>query len=101
MATVFSIMRNVGVPIGITIPGQPNIGGALWLTVADQKSRLYRDQDTDSPSNVWANLANLALSEGSGRRKLQLDGNPDLAGDQTASFQPAEPFAFISPDAPH
>ncbi len=101
VATVFSVMRNVSVPIGIKVPGQPNIADTLWLTVADQKNRIYYYQDTNSPSIVWTNLAKLDFSEGTGPRKLQLDGNPDLAGDQTANFQPADLFAFLSPDAPH
>jgi choloylglycine hydrolase len=101
VATVFSIMRNVSVPIGIKIPGQPNIADTLWLTVADQKNRVYYYQDTNSPSIIWTRLADLDFSEGSGPRKLQLDGNPDLAGDQTANFQPAELFRFMSPDQPH
>jgi hypothetical protein len=41
------------------------------------------------------------FSEGSGPRRLTMDGNPDLAGDQTANFQPAELFKFMSPDSPH
>jgi len=101
VATVFSVMRNVSVPIGIKIPGQPNIADTLWLTVSDQKNRVYYFQDTNSPSIIWTNLARLDFSEGSGPRKLQLDGNPDLAGDQTANYQPAELFKFMSPDNPH
>jgi choloylglycine hydrolase len=101
VATVFSVMRNVSVPLGIKVPGQPNIADTLWLTVADQKNKVYYYQDTNSPSIIWANLAKLDFSEGTGARKLQLDGNPDLGGDQTANFQPAEIFKFLSPDAAH
>ena len=101
VATVFSVMRNVSVPLGIKIPGQPNIADTLWLTVADQKNKVYYYQDTNSPSILWANLNAMDFSEGSGPRRLQMDGNPDLAGDQTANFQPAELFRFMSPDAPH
>ena len=101
VATVFSVMRNVSVPIGIKIPGQPNIADTLWLTVSDQKNKVYYYQDTNSPSILWANLNAMDFSEGSGPRRLQLDGNPDLAGDQTANFQPAELFKFMSPDVPH
>lgn len=101
VATVFSVMRNVSVPIGIKIPGQPNIADTLWLTVSDQKNKVYYYQDTNSPSILWANFAKLDFSEGSGPRRLTMDGNPDLAGDQTANFQPAELFKFMSPDAPH
>lgn len=101
VATVFSVMRNVSVPLGIKIPGQPNIADTLWLTVSDQKNRVYYYQDTNSPSILWARLGDIDFSPGSGPRRLQLDGNPDLAGDQTASFKPAELFEFISPDNPH
>jgi len=95
VATVFSVMRNVSVPLGIKIPGQPNIADTLWLTVSDQKNKVYYYQDTNSPSILWVNLAKLDFSEGSGPRRLLMDGNPDLAGDQTKNFQPAKLFKFI------
>jgi choloylglycine hydrolase len=101
VATVFSVMRNVSVPIGIKVAGSPNIADTIWLTVSDQKNRVYYFQDTNSPGIVWTDLKALDFSEGTGPRKVQLDGNPDLAGDQTANFQPAELFSFLSPDAPH
>ena len=101
VATVFSVMRNVSVPIGVKIPGQPNIADTLWLTVSDQKNKVYYYQDTNSPSILWANLNAMDFSEGSGPRRLKMDGNPDLSGDQSANFQPAELFKFMSPDFPH
>jgi choloylglycine hydrolase len=97
VATVFSVMRNVAVPIGIKIPGQPNIADTLWLTVADQKNKVYYYQDTNSPGIIWTRLGVLDLAEGTGVRKLQLDGNPDLAGDQTGNFVPGAPFDFLVP----
>ncbi len=98
VATVFSVMRNVSVPLGIKIPGQPNIADTLWLTVSDQKNKVYYYQDTNSPSILWAKLGELDFNEGSGPRKLQLDGNPDIAGDQTANFKSAELFHFMAPE---
>ena len=97
VATVFSVMRNVSVPIGIKIPGQPNIADTLWLTVGDQKNKVYYYQDTNSPSILWVRLNDLDFKAGSGPRKLQLDGNPDVAGDQTKNFKPAPLFRFIAP----
>jgi choloylglycine hydrolase len=94
-------MRTVSVPIGINVPGQPNIADTLWFAVSDQKNRVYYFQDTNSPGIIWTDLKALDFSEGSGPRKLQLDGNPDLAGNQTGNFQPAELFKFLSPDVPH
>ncbi len=97
VATVFSVMRNVSVPIGIKIPGQPNIADTLWLTVADQKNRVYYYQDTKSPSVLWADMKRLDFSKGSGPRRLLLAGNPDVGGDQTAGFKLAPLFKFIIP----
>lgn len=97
VATVFSVMRNVSVPIGIKIPGKPNIADTLWLTVSDQKNKVYYYQDTNSPGIIWTKLSELDFSEGSGPRKLHLDGNPDLAGDQTKNFKPAELFKYMVP----
>ncbi|MBL9157013.1 MAG: linear amide C-N hydrolase [Verrucomicrobiales bacterium] len=97
VATVFSVMRNVSVPIGVKIPGQPNIADTLWLTVSDQKNKVYYYQDTNSPSILWVKLGELDFREGSGARKLQLDGNPDTADDQTGNFKPAEPFKYMVP----
>lgn len=97
VAAVFSVMRNVSVPIGIKIPGQPNIADTLWLTVADQKNKVYFYQDTKSPSVIWADMRKLDFSAGSGARKLHLAGNPDVGGNQTGNFKPAEPFKFMIP----
>jgi choloylglycine hydrolase len=97
VAAVFSVMRNVSVPIGIKIPGQPNIADTLWLTVADQKNKVYFYQDTKSPSVLWADMKRLDFSKGSGPRKLQLAGNPDVGGDQTGNFKPAPLFKFMIP----
>jgi penicillin V acylase-like amidase (Ntn superfamily) len=101
VATVFSIMRTVSLPIGIKVEGQPMIADTLWYAVSDQKNRIYCFQDTNSPGIIWTDLKALDFSEGSGPRKLQLDGNPDIAGNQTANFQPAELFKALSPDFPH
>lgn len=96
-ASVFSVMRNVSVPRGISTPDQPNIASTLWRTVADHKHRVYYFESTASPSLLWVKLDGLDLSPASGVRKLTLVGNPDLGGDQTANFKPAKPFPFMAP----
>jgi penicillin V acylase-like amidase (Ntn superfamily) len=97
VASVFSVMRNVSVPRGISTPDQPNIASTLWRTVSDQKNRVYYFEDTASPSLVWVKLAEIDFKEGSGVRKLKLAGKPDLGGDQTTHFEKAEPFKFLAP----
>ncbi len=98
VASVFSVMRNVSVPRGISTPDQPNISSTIWRTVADQKNRVYYFENTSSPSPVWIKLDKLDFAEGSGTRKLTLVGNPDLGGDQTIKFEKAQPFKFLAPD---
>ena len=95
VADVFSVMRNVGVPRGITTPDKPNISSTIWRTVADQKQRIYFYESTFSPSVVWVKFTDLDFGPAAGVRKLQLDGEPDRAGNQTAEFRPAEPFRFL------
>lgn len=40
-AAVFSVMRNVSAPYGISINDQPNLSMTRWRTVSDHKERLY------------------------------------------------------------
>lgn len=97
VATVFSVMRNASVPRGISTPAEPNISNTIWLTVSDQKNKVYYFQSTASPGLVWIKLSDLDFTKGTGARKVQLDGNPDLAGDQTKNFKPAPVFKFLVP----
>jgi len=98
VADVFSVMRNVSVPRGISTPSQPNISSTIWRTVADQKNKVYFFESTLSPSLVWVRLSKIDFKPGSGVRKLTLDGYPDLAGDQTGNFKKAQPFKFLAPE---
>lgn len=97
-AAVFSVMRNVSVPRGISTPSQPNISSTLWRTVADQKNLVYYFEDTFSPSIVWIDLKKIDFSENSGTRKLELQGDSILNGEQTGNFVPSEPFKFLAPE---
>ncbi|MBL8814918.1 MAG: linear amide C-N hydrolase [Planctomyces sp.] len=98
VAAVFSVMRNVSVPRGISTPGQPNISSTIWRTVADQRNRVYYFEDTASPGLVWVDLKVIDFQPGSGIRKLTLHGNPDLTGNQTSNFKAAAPFHFLAPE---
>lgn len=99
VASVFSVMRNVSVPRGISTPDQPNIASTLWRVVSDQKNRVYYFESTAGPGTLWVKLDRIDFAAGSGTRKLTLVGNPDLGGDQTSNFQKAEPFKFLAPPA--
>ncbi len=97
VAAVFSVMRNVSVPRGIRKKDQPNLSSTIWLTVSDQKNRVYYYQDTNSPGALWVKLDKIDFQEGSGVRKLTLAGKPDTSGDQSGNFEKSEPFKFLAP----
>jgi choloylglycine hydrolase len=98
VATVFSVIRNCSVPRGVQHATAANLSTTIWVTVADQKNKVYYYGDTASPSIVWVNLAEIDFTKWSGTRKLTLVGRPDLGGNQTAAFEAAEPFKFLTPD---
>lgn len=100
VANVFSVMRNVSVPLGITTPGQPNISSTIWRVVADHTNKRYFFESTRSPNIFWVDLADLDFSEGAPTRKLTLTGNVTFSGNTASQFQPAEPMQFLEATAP-
>ena len=96
-AAVFSVMRTVSVPRGIRKPGSPNVSSTIWRTVADQKHLVYYYEDTNSPGALWVKLEKIDFQASAGVRKLTLAGKLDVLGDQTANFEPSEPFKFLAP----
>ena len=80
VAAVFSVMRNVSVPRGISTPAQPNISSTIWRTVADQKNKVYFFEDTASPSLVWVRLNRIDFSAGIRRPQAHPPAIPTWAG---------------------
>lgn len=97
VASVFSVMRNVSVPRGISTPMQPNISSTIWRTVSDQKNRVYYFEDTARPSILWVRLGDIDFAAETRTRKLSIAGQGDFVGDQTANFRDAAPFEFLAP----
>lgn len=95
-ATVFSVIRNISVPLGISDPEKPNIASTLWRTVADTKASRYYFESAFSPTIFWVDLAKLQLEPGSKPMKIDLSGNPILAGEVSSKFEPTEPFKFLA-----
>ena len=98
VAAVFSVMRNASVPYGISTPGEPNISTTRWRTVVDHKSLRYFFESALSPNTFWVELTNLDFSEGAPTKRLELgEGEQNIyAGDASARFEQAEPFAFMA-----
>lgn len=98
VAAVFSVVRNASTPYGIATSDEPNISSTRWRTVVDHKALRYFFESALSPNTFWVDLKNLDFSEGAPTRRLELgEGEKTIfAGDTSAQFQPAEPFAFLA-----
>ncbi|HWK60603.1 MAG TPA: linear amide C-N hydrolase [Eoetvoesiella sp.] len=98
IASVFSVIRNVSVPYGLTTPDQPNISSTRWRTVADQKRKRYFFESALTPNVLWVDLEKLDFSEKTGK-VLKLDLGPDqthiYSGMANGQFKPAQPFKFL------
>jgi penicillin V acylase-like amidase (Ntn superfamily) len=97
VASVFSVIRNVSVPYGITTPNQPNISSTRWRTVSDQKRLIYYFESALTPNVFWMDLHQIDFSEHRKVMKLDLGRNQThvFAGDAVKDFQPAQPFKFL------
>lgn len=96
-ASVFSVIRNVSVPFGISTAGQPNISSTRWRTVADHKSGIYYFESALTPNVFWVDLRKIDFSAKGKVRKLSLgkDQRNVFAGDASSRFENAEPFRFL------
>ena len=95
--TVFSVMHNVAVPNGITTPGQPQLSSTQWISVADQKNRIYYFEPVLDMQVFWVDLGQVDFAAGQPERKLQMDGNTTpYVGDATQEFRAVStPFRFL------
>ena len=96
VATAFSLIRSISVPLGLADPEKPNIAATIWRTVSDTGAGRYFFESSYSPSIFWVDAAKLKLSEGSAPARLDLSGHPILSGEVSDKFAPAEPFKFLS-----
>ena len=95
VAGVFSVMRNVSVPLGISTPNQPNIASTIWRTVSDQTNKVYYYESTLSPNIFWINLADLNFAENASVKKLALSEGQIYAGNASAMMVNSKPFVFM------
>jgi penicillin V acylase-like amidase (Ntn superfamily) len=100
LANVFSVIRKVSVPFGITTPNGPNISSTRWRTVADHKRKLYFFESAFTPSTFWVDLKQVDFSSQTGKvKKLDLgkDQRNVFSGNAVKDFKEAEPFKFQGP----
>lgn len=95
VAGVFSVMRNVSVPLGISTPDKPNIASTRWRSVSDQKNKIYYFETTLTPNVFWVDLRKMDFNQGAPVRKLPLVNGEIYAGDTAKDFKVSKPFAFL------
>lgn len=98
IASVFSVIRNVSVPFGISTPDQPNISSTRWRTVADHKRKLYFFESALTPNVFWVDLTRLDFSAETGKvRRLDLGPNQTniQSGMVNDRFVERAPFRFL------
>ena len=92
--STLGVVRSVGVPLGITTPGQPNISSTLWRTVSDHNNLKYYFDSATSPSIFWVDLKTIDFSKNSGFKKLDLLGGKIYSGNANSNFVESAPFPF-------
>ncbi|MEM8607064.1 MAG: linear amide C-N hydrolase [Myxococcota bacterium] len=96
VASMFSVIRNVSVPLGISTPNQPNIASTLWRVVADQKNLVYYYESTLTPNVFWLDLKDIDFSRRSGVRKLSVINQETYSGNAVDELESATAFEFMS-----
>ncbi|WP_096780125.1 linear amide C-N hydrolase [Zobellella denitrificans] len=95
-AAVFSVIRNVSVPYGVSTPEVPHISSTRWRSVVDHKDLRYYFESALSPSTFWLDLQGLDFAPEAGSRVLRLgeDQRRILAGEVSAELEASEPLTF-------
>jgi len=97
LASIFSQMRAVSPPLGMSDPEKPNISSTLYRIVADSESKRYYFDNVLDPSVFYVDLAKVDLNAGAKTMRLAVMGPTDLAGDVSTQFTPTEPYTFLKP----
>jgi len=92
VASVFSVIRNLSVPYGISTPNEPNISSTQWRTVADQKSLVYYFENVLNPNVLWLDFSAIDFSKKGNVLKLSLDKNENYVGESSKDLIEATPF---------
>jgi len=95
VASVFSQMRAISVPLGLADPENPNNAMTLWRTVSDHGSKMFYFESVIFPSVSWIDFSKVDFSEGAAPKTIRIERGQALAGELSASFKAAEPFKWL------
>lgn len=95
VASVFSQMRAISVPLGLADPENPNNAMTLWRTVADHGAKVFYFESVIFPAVSWIDFSKVDFAEGTAPRTIRIERGQALAGELSASFKAAEPFKWL------
>lgn len=95
LASVFSQIRAVSVPLGITDTSRPNLAMTLWRTFADHETKNYYFESAVFPAVSWIDMNKVDLTEGAAPKVVRIERGQPLAGELSAVLRPAEPFKWL------
>lgn len=95
VASVFSVIRNCSVPLGISTADEPNISSTRWRSVSDHKNLVYYFETTITPNVFWVDLKQVDFSEDAAVKKLSVENYETYAGNAIDHFQESKAFQFI------
>lgn len=98
-ASVFSVIRNVSVPYGLSTPDAPHISSTRWRTVADHKDRIYYFESAFTPNVFWVNLDAIDFSSETSAKTLQLGPQQanTFSGEVSDELVASDSFKFLKP----
>ena len=94
LSSVFGVIRNCSVPLGISSPTEPNISSTRWRTVSDHKNLIYFFDNVLNPNVVWVEFSKIDFSENGKVKKLSLSNNENYSGESSMNFKATKPFTF-------
>ncbi len=92
IAVVFSIMRDVSVPMMENTSSRPNVASTIWRSAADLKNNIYFFESCDRPNVFWVDLTKLNLKKEAPVMKLPLQQGQVYAGEVSGQFTPSVSF---------
>jgi penicillin V acylase-like amidase (Ntn superfamily) len=95
VASAFSQIQAISVPLGMNDPEHPNISSTLWRTVADDDAKRYYFESAVFPAVFWVDLAKVNLKPDASPMMLAVDPDRPLAGEVSSHFKKANPFAWL------
>jgi choloylglycine hydrolase len=96
VAQVFSITRNVSVPMVAPQGDEPNVAPTNWRTAIDHRTLTYYFESTAQPNVFWVEVPRLDLSVGAPVRRLEAEAGLGHTGDTSSLFEAATPFAYLT-----